>query len=246
MKITVVTATYNSAATLRATLDSVRAQNYPELEYIVVDGGSTDHTMNMVHEYSDIITAFVSEPDNGIYDALNKGISMSSGEFVGFLHSDDFFADADVINAIAAAGQQCDAVYGDLQYVQRDNVEKITRHWRSKPYKPGLFKRGWMPAHPTFYLRREHYLKFGQYDTSFKQSADYELMLRMLEKHGLKACYLKKVLVKMRTGGASNVSLKNRWRANCEDARAWKKNNLKPWPFTRWLKPLSKLQQFSS
>lgn len=247
MRISVVTTSYNSSATIRDTMQSVREQDYQDVEYIIVDGGSSDGTMDIVSQFDDVVSTSISEPDNGIYDALNKGIRLATGDVIGFLHSDDLFADSKIITEIAEVfeDQSIDAVYGDLDYVLRDNPDTIHRKWRSQEFSLGLFKKGWMPAHPTFYLRKKHYDRFGRYDTSFRQSADYELMLRMLEKHQLKASYIPKVLVKMRLGGASNVSLGNRWRANQEDARAWKKNGLKPGLLTRFLKPFSKLGQFT-
>lgn len=246
MRISVITSCFNSAQTIRATLESLRAQDYQELELIIVDGGSTDDTMSIVRDYDDIVSISVSEPDRGIYDALNKGIALSTGEVIGFLHSDDFFASPQSLSTIANAfkDQGVDAVYGDLDYVHRIDELKIVRQWRSKTFNKNLFYEGWMPAHPTFYLRKKHYSQFGTYDLSFRQSADYELMLRMLLKHELKAHYISQVLVKMRVGGASNVTLKNRWNANKEDARAWKKNGLKAKFYTRWMKPLSKVFQY--
>lgn len=246
MKISLITSTFNSAATLGDTFASVKAQSYNALEYIVVDGGSSDDTLNLMDAFKDIIDVSISEADEGIYDALNKGISLATGDVIGFIHSDDVLAHPDVIKHIAQhfVDTKTDAVYADLDYVQEANIHKVVRKWRSRKFDPNAFYSGWMPAHPTFYLKAEHYRNFGPYDTSFKQSADYELMLRMLLRHRLKAVYIPEVLVKMRMGGASNASLKNRWVANQEDAKAWTKNGLKPGITTRWLKPLSKLHQF--
>lgn len=246
MKITVITTCFNSAATIGDTLESVKRQDYPALEYIVVDGGSSDGTLDVVSCYSDVVNRVIYGPDSGIYDALNKGIDAATGDVVGFLHSDDFFAHSAVLSQLAAAFQSsgADAVYADLDYVDRNDPQRVIRKWRSQPYSPALFYRGWMPAHPTFYLKRSLYMAHGGYKLQFKQSADYELMLRMLLRHGCSAHYLPEVIVKMRVGGASNVSLKNRWRANREDAMAWKVNALRPALLTRWLKPLSKLFQF--
>lgn len=246
MKISLITSTFNSAATVQATFDSVRAQCLEDFEYIVVDGGSKDSTLSIIEQNLDIIDHYVSEQDNGIYDALNKGILLATGDVIGFIHSDDLLASPQVLQRISDAFNESDidAVYADLLYVDRINSEKIIRHWKSQPYKASLFYRGWMPAHPTFYLKKSLYLKHGLYDTSFRISADYELMLRMLLKHQISAAYIPEVFVKMRVGGESNVSLKNRWRANQEDARAWKKNGLRPYAWTRWIKPISKVVQF--
>lgn len=248
MKISIITATYNSERTVQAAIDSIKSQDYQSIEYIVVDGASKDRTMEIVQSNSDVICKVVSEPDKGIYDALNKGISLASGEVVGILHSDDFFATQTVITDVAEGFQdeEVDAVYGDLDYVDRERPEIIIRKWRSRVYTQNLFYNGWMPAHPTFFLRREHFLQHGSYDLSFFLGADYELMLRMMLRFKVQAKYIPKTLVKMRVGGQSNVSWKNRWIANQEDARAWKVNGLKPRFYTRWMKPLSKLAQFVS
>jgi glycosyltransferase involved in cell wall biosynthesis len=248
MKLSLVTSSFNSGATIRETLDSVRAQSHLPFEYIVIDGGSTDETLEILEEYSDVITKVVSESDDGIYDALNKGIAWSTGDIVGLLHSDDLFANLDVLGNVMRTFEEtsADAVYGDLDYVEREDIRKITRKWRSRNFEKNLFYNGWMPAHPTFYLRREHYETYGGYRTDMRISADYELMLRMLLKHGHKAVYIPEVLVKMREGGESNASLKNRLKANREDRMAWRVNDIKPRFFTSILKPLSKLKQFFS
>lgn len=246
MKISLITCTYNSAETLQSTFDSVKLQNHPDLEYIVIDGNSKDATNELIEANRGMINHYVSEPDKGIYDAMNKGLKMATGEVVGFLHSDDFFASEGALSIIAGAFENpaIDASYGNLVYVDRLDTSRIIRKWKSKPYRAKLFYQGWMPAHPTFYLRRKHYEQFGYYDTSFRISADYELMLRMLLKHNLKPHFIDETLVKMRVGGESNNSLKNRWLANREDTQAWQKNGLKPGTLTRWQKPLSKLTQF--
>ncbi|GAB4384058.1 MAG: glycosyltransferase family 2 protein [Salibacteraceae bacterium] len=247
MKISLITCTYNSGETLADTFDSVREQVSPPDEYIVVDGGSHDNTLEIIAENSDIVSKWISEADQGIYDAMNKGIRMAGGDIIGFLHSDDILASKTSLKLIRDTfeAEKCDAVYGDLQYVKRNDPSEVVRHWKSCSYSPGLFLRGWMPPHPTFYLKNDLYVKYGTYDTSFKISADYELMLRMMAKHKVRARYIPEVLVKMRTGGVSNVSVKNRLTANREDMLAWRKNGLKPGLFTRFLKPLSKLRQFS-
>lgn len=246
MKVSIITSTFNSASTLKTALDSVRNQDYSDIEYIVVDGGSTDATVDIIQASQDIISKWVSEPDEGIYDALNKGISMATGDVIGFVHSDDYLASPSTITQLVSAfeKEECDAVYGDLDYVDKSDVSKVIRKWRSKPFSPKLFHYGWMPAHPTFYLKRSAYEEYGMYRTDFRISADYELMLRMMVRHEIKSAYLPQVMVKMRVGGESNASFKNRVQANKEDAAAWKLNGLKPYPFTRFLKPLSKLIQF--
>lgn len=247
MKVSLITSTYNSAHTLQDTLDSVRSQSYPNIEYIVIDGASTDQTLDILKANDDIIDQLVSEPDKGIYDALNKGIQAATGDVVGLLHSDDVFSSTDVISSVVATfeANDTDAVYGDLEYVKRTDLKKRIRFWQSKPFNRAAFLNGWMPAHPTFYLKRKYYEQYGGFDDRFYTSADYELMLRMLFKHELNATYLSKTMVSMRVGGQSNVSWKNRWIANREDAKAWKVNGLRPRIYTRWMKPLSKLLQFA-
>lgn len=246
MKISVITACFNSASTIEDTLRSVTGQDYPELEYIVVDGISTDETMSVVKRYESKIAKIVSEKDNGIYDALNKGIALATGDVIAILHADDVYANASVLSDVMRVFEEknCGSVYGDLFYVDRNDTNKIIRNWKSGSYSPGLFRKGWMPPHPAFFLRREYYERFGKFNTDFKTAADYELMLRMIERHQVSIAYLPEVLVKMRVGGVSNLSLKNRIKANREDRRAWKVNNLNPGLLTLIRKPLSKIAQY--
>ena len=247
MKISIITATYNSAKTIQGAIDSVRSQDYQNIEHIIVDGLSSDGTTEILEQNKDSIANWVSEKDLGIYDALNKGIDMATGDVVGILHSDDEFASDSAISQVAknfTSEKDIDACYGDLVYVDQNEMGKVIRNWKSKAYSSELFYRGWMPAHPTFFLKREFYNRYGKYDLSFYTAADYELMLRMFLKHNVKAEYIPQVLVKMRVGGQSNVSWKNRWIANQEDARSWKVNGLQAKWYTRWAKPLSKLTQF--
>ena len=189
---------------------------------------------------------FALPKDDGIYFALNKGIDIASGDIIGILHSDDFYAHEQVISMVVREfeNKNVDSVYGDLQYVDKTNTHKIIRNWKSGKYKKGMFLNGWMPPHPTFFVKREHYKKYGNFNTNLKSAADYELMLRLLHKHQLKTSYIPEILVKMRVGGKSNVSFINRIYANREDRLAWKINELKPGFFTLLLKPLSKLGQF--
>lgn len=246
MKISIVTVVYNNVSTLRDTIESVLGQDYSDIEYIVVDGGSTDGTVELIKSYGDRIRKFVSEKDNGLYDAINKGIRMATGEVVGVLHSDDLYCSTTAISKVAKAflEQPVDSVYADLFYVDKANTLKVVRDWRSGPYQKDRFTRGWMPPHPTFYVKRSVYETYGLYDTDFKSAADYELMLRYLYKHSISTYYIKDTLVKMRVGGESNRSFSNRIRANREDYFAWKKNNLSPRFYTRFMKPLRKLHQF--
>lgn len=246
MKISVITACYNNADTIGDTLRSVLEQDFPDIEYIIVDGASSDNTMAIVNEFSGRISKIVSEKDGGIYFALNKGIALATGDVIAFLHADDFYAGPQVLSQVMKAFEEnkTDSVYGDLHYVDRFDTNKIVRAWKSCAYYDGIFRKGWMPPHPAFFLKKKCYDQFGVFNTSFRSAADYELMLRMLHKEKISTVYLPEVLVKMRTGGTSNVSLKNRIRANKEDRRAWKINGLKPGLFTLTRKPLSKLVQF--
>jgi glycosyltransferase involved in cell wall biosynthesis len=246
MKVSIVTIAFNSADTIRATIESVLAQTYSDLEYIIVDGASKDQTMDIVRSYGNRIHQVISERDQGIYDAMNKGVRMATGDVIGVLNSDDFYADEFVIRDVVERMQSehADACYADLVYVDRLDTQRIVRRWNSGPYEPGQFLRGWMPPHPTFFLKRSKYEEFGVYALNLKSSSDYELMLRMLHRHHVKVAYLPRVITKMRLGGVSNVSWKNRWAANQEDRLAWKMNGLRPHWTTLIRKPLSKLAQF--
>jgi glycosyltransferase involved in cell wall biosynthesis len=246
VKISIITVTYNSAATLEQTIRSVIGQTYKNIEYIIVDGKSTDGTLGIVEKYISAIAKVHSEKDEGLYDGINKGIAMATGDVIGILHSDDFYANPDVLQRYSDAFTKtgADAVYADLHYVDRNNTSKIVRTWKSGQYKSGSFLNGWMPPHPTFFARTETYRKLGIYDLQFKTAADYELMLRFVEKHKIKLAYLPYTTVKMRTGGVSNASMKNRVAANLEDRKAWEKNGLRPRFYTLYLKPLRKLLQF--
>lgn len=244
-RISVVTTTFNSAATIADALESVKSQDYKNLEHIVVDGGSKDGTLNIIKSYPHI-NKWISERDSGLYEAMNKGINLASGDVVGILNSDDFYANSKVLTKVASCfiSNNTDAVYSDLHIVSPINTDRVVRKWRSGYFKPSSFYYGWMPPHPTFFVRRSAYEKFGLFNLSLKSSADYELMLRMLLKYRLNATYIPEVLVKMRAGGASNVSLFNRIQANREDRQAWKLNGISPYFFTLFLKPLRKVAQF--
>jgi glycosyltransferase len=245
MKVSVITATFNSAATLTDTLSSVRDQTYPLVEHLIIDGGSKDNTMEIVAGFPHI-KQICSEKDRGIYDAMNKGVKRATGDIVGILNSDDFYASENVLREVVDTFQQsgCDAVYGDLQYVCKDDVSKVVRYWRSGPYQQGAFKWGWMPPHPSFFVRHTLYDRCGLFNLDMKTAADYELMLRMIHKEGASLQYLPNVLVKMRTGGASNSSMASRLKANADDRKAWDVNGLTPYWFTMYLKPIRKITQF--
>jgi glycosyltransferase len=245
-KVSVVTVTYNSAETVEDTILSVVNQNYKNIEYIIIDGLSKDNTLEIVNKYIDKIALVISEKDNGIYDAINKGIMKATGDIIVALNSDDMYATNDVISQVVELFKksEADAVYGDLNYVDRFDTTKTIRKWRSGTYKKGHFLKGWMPPHPTFFVRNYCYQKYGFFNLSLKSAADYELMLRFIHKNEIKVAYLPKLIVNMRAGGQSNVSFKNRFKANREDKKAWEINGLKPGLLTLIRKPLSKLKQY--
>jgi len=246
MKVSVITVAYNSVHTINDTMLSVLNQTHRNLEYVLVDGGSSDGTVELIRQYEQRIVRWVSEKDGGIYFAMNKGIDMASGDIVGILNSDDIYADDKVIEDVVSTfhSTNADIVYANLVYVERDNVNSIVRRWNAGNYKDGMFLSGWMPPHPTFFIKLEHYKRWGCYKTELRSSADYELMLRMIHKHKLKVAYLDRCIIKMRQGGQSNLSLKNRMKANKEDRLSWKLNGIQPFFFTTWLKPLRKISQF--
>lgn len=246
LKISIITVAYNSEKTIRGTLQSIANQTYPNIEHIVVDGGSKDGTMDIVRSFNHIKKA-VSEKDYGIYDGMNKGLALATGDIVGFLNSDDIYADDLVLERVANVFElkDVDSLYSDLSFF-KETEDNITRIWNAGLIKRKRFLYGWMPPHPTFFAKKSVYDRFGGFDINFRQSADYELMLRLLYRHGITSHYLMGISVMMRTGGASNATLGNRWRANREDRFAWNKNALEPHFYTIWMKPLAKLEQFQA
>jgi len=245
MTVSIITATYNSAATVHNTLTCVRDQNYEAIEHIIIDGSSKDNTIEIVRNFPHV-TKIISEKDGGIYEAMNKGIAFASGDIIGILNSDDIYVDENVISGIASVfnDDTIDVCYADLQYVHLHNVNKIVRTWKSGHFSGKSFHWGWMPPHPTFFVRKKVYEKVGLFNTTLKSAADYEMMLRVLLKYKMSAYYIPKVIVKMSTGGVSNASIRNRMRANKEDRLAWKLNGLRPYFFTLYLKPLRKITQY--
>lgn len=228
MKITVITVSYNSAATIADTVRSVASQSHPDVEHLVIDGRSTDGTVQVVETHRHPNLVLTSEPDKGIYDAMNKGLSRATGEVVGFLNADDFYADADVLTRIRKAFEddpRVEASFGDLLYVTEDN-QSVVRYWKSQPFVAGSFARGWSPAHPTFYIRRSALERLGSFDLSYRLAADTEMMMRYLEKGRVRSAYIPAVQVRMRMGGATNRSLHNIFRQNQEIFRALKKNGV--------------------
>jgi glycosyltransferase involved in cell wall biosynthesis len=248
MKISIITVAFNAEATIAEAVASVVGQRQDgfELEYIIVDGASTDETLAALEPHRDGIAHIISEPDRGLYDAMNKGVAAATGDFIGILNADDTYAHNGVLAAVAARLEEtgADALYGDLDYVAADGTGRVVRRWRSGKMGPRSFLRGWMPPHPTFFLAQSVYDEHGEYSLDLRSAADYELMLRMLHKHRIRAAYIPDVLVKMQTGGMSNASWTNRLRANREDHAAWRMNGLRPMPWTLVIKPLRKLGQW--
>jgi len=222
VKLTLLTAAYNSAATIGDTLRSVEAQDYPEIEHIIIDGLSKDDTLDVVKREGRRVAKVVSEKDKGIYDAYNKGIALASGEIIGFLNSDDFYASNDVISQVMAAFEDpnVDAVHADLVYVKQDNTSQITRYWKSRPSTPDLIAKGFHPAHPTLFLRRSVYETAGVFDQSYKIAADVEFMMRIFYKYRIKDVYIPRIWVRMRAGGATGGNAASIKRQNDEVRRA--------------------------
>jgi glycosyltransferase involved in cell wall biosynthesis len=248
MKVSIITVTRNSEKFLGECINSIENQRYKNIEYIVVDGKSTDGTLDIIKKHEDTITKWISESDKGMYDALNKGMKMATGDIIGILHSDDVFDNdwvlEDIVNTFKT--HETDAVFGDLQYVDRDNLSIVRRTWRGKSYKRERFLYGWMPAHPTFYIKRSAVEAHGGYESHYYTAADYEFMARYLYKHKISAVYMPDLVVKMRMGGASNINLKQRIRANRRDYLAMKTNNIPFALVVSILKPLLKLHQFKN
>ena len=245
-KISIITVAFNSVQTIKDTIESIISQDYNNIEYIIIDGGSTDGTIDVVKQYTNSVVYFCSEADNGIYDGMNKGINAATGDIIGILNSDDFYPNSFIISNVAKSFEKhnCDAVYGDLVYVRSNDVTKITRYWQAGVYSTSKIKNGWMLPHPTFFVKQNIYKRYGLYDTDLKSAADYEMILKLLYKHNISVHYIPMILVNMRTGGESNKSFFNRLKANKEDSLAWTKNQLNKPIFVRFKKPLQKLRQF--
>jgi len=252
MRISIITVSYNSSKTIKDTFDSMLRQTFNNIEYIVVDGNSKDKTIEFIKEYEEkfkvrnIEFKWISEKDNGLYDAMNKGIEMATGEYIGILNSDDFYYDNYVIEKVVKTlkNNQSDSLYANLYYVDENNTDKIVRNWKSEKFNEKLFKNGWHPAHPTFFVKKEIYNKYGLFDLNYKIAADYEIMLRFLEKNKISTQFLDEYLIKMRLGGESNQSIKNIIRANKECYIAWIENGLKVSKLFIIKKLFSKVLQF--
>jgi glycosyltransferase involved in cell wall biosynthesis len=245
-KISIITVSFNSVLTIRDTIESIISQDYINIEYIIIDAGSKDGTLDIIKEYEKHISYFISEIDNGIYDGMNKGIAAATGDIIGILNSDDFYPNSFIVSNVASTfeKQGCDAVYGDLVYVNFFDIDKIVRFWQSGEYTAKKIKNGWMLPHPTFFVRKYLYDKYGYYDADLKMAADYKMILKLLYKYNIKVFYIPMILVTMRMGGASNSSILNRIRANREDGLAWTNNQLDKPIFVRIKKPLQKIKQF--
>lgn len=244
MKISIVTPVFNEPR-IRQTLDSVCSQQgVAEIETIVIDGGSTDNTLSIISEYADWVDVLISEPDDGVYDAMNKGIERAGGDIVGILNADDRYQDTDVLRTVLDTFEKndMDLCYGDLVYV--DENDDVVRYWESGEYDPKRFYFGWMPPHPTVFVKRDLYGRYGTFDLDFPIAADYELLLRVLLKEGVSAGYIDDVLVRMATGGQSNASLRNILKANREVYRAWQKHDLRGGMHVPVVKPLRKIPQY--
>ncbi len=248
MKVSIITVTYNSEKYLQDCIQSVKNQTYGNIQHIIVDGKSTDNTLKIIKKNEGSISRWISEPDRGMYDAINKGINLASGDIIGILNSDDILAGPNVIMDIVSHFEETgtDAVYGDLLYVDPTNINVVHRYWKGLPFKRNRFRYGWMPAHPTFYLRRELIQQFGGYKNHYYTAADYEFMARYLYRHHVNAAYLPELLVKMRSGGVSNTNIYARLRANRRDYLAMKQNRVPFALLVSILKPLIKIPQFNN
>lgn len=247
MKISVITVVFNAVETIEDTIKSVIDQDYDDIEHIIIDGGSTDGTLDVVNCYKDHLAKVVSEPDNGIYDAMNKGIELATGEITGNLNADDWYAHSGVLSQVAntfSADEGIDAVYGDIVYVTREQPHNIVRYWESGAYHDGLFEKGWMPAHPSFFVKREIYARYGKFDLDLKIQSDFELTMRLIAINRIKTRYLPGVMVKMRMGGVTNNRISNVIKGNLEAYAACRKNGLAVTPLFMVRKVLSRLPQF--
>ncbi|TCD02745.1 glycosyltransferase family 2 protein [Pedobacter psychroterrae] len=244
MKVSLITASYNSAATIEDTIKSVTSQTYKNIEYIIIDGASSDNTLDIANSCIEGEHVIFSAPDKGIYDAMNKGITAATGDVIGIINSDDMYQDMHVIKEVMShfeSDPELDIVYGDLVYVKADDVNKVVRKWHSAPYYPGFFEHANVPPHPTLFLRKKVYEKVGLFNLQYQLASDYEFMLRTFKKFNFKSLYIPRLMVKMRLGGATNKSLWNIFKGNKEILSAWRSNGLKvpfllmPWRFMKRL-----------
>ncbi len=246
LKFSVITCTRNSAASVRDTIESVRIQEYPNLEHIFVDGNSSDATLGIVAQHGIPGTVILMDPVPGIYRAINKGIVKATGDVIAILHADDFYTDREVLRDVSGLLQEtgADCLFADIVYVSKSDPRKILRHWKTGPFSPGSFARGWHPPHTAFFVRKSIYERFGLYDTEFTIAADFDLMLRLLEKERISSCYLERPVVCMRHGGSSTGSLKNIILGNLECIRAFSNNGLRVGPAYLLYRSRAKLAEF--
>jgi glycosyltransferase involved in cell wall biosynthesis len=246
MKVTIITVVLNSARYIAGCIDSILMQQHPDIEYIILDGGSTDGTVEIIEKYLSHIFYFESSKDDNFYSTLNRGLSIANGEIIGILNADDVLADPSVVSIIVKnfLEKNCDAVYGNLNYTERDNLNTVIRTWRSKKFQRHSLKYGWMPPHPTVYVRKELFLKLGNYSSNYGASSDYELILRFFYKHRINAVFVDKLFVKMRLGGVSNRTVKQRLKAIAQDYNALLRHNI-PYPLIAVIgKKVRKIEQF--
>lgn len=247
MKVSIITVTYNSSDTIADCVKSVAAQTYPDIEHIIIDGASTDNTTEIVRSLPNRVKRIVSEPDTGIYDAMNKGIKLAMGEVIGILNSDDLYENNTVIEMIANSfnnDEEVEAIHADLFYVKKDDTNKIVRYWKTKEFYTGAFAKGWHPAHPTLFVRKEMYENYGVFDLNFKLAADFELMLRFFERYKINSKYLPEPIIRMRLGGATSKNMKNIINQNIECYKAFKTNNLSSSVFYPIYRLMPKLKQY--
>ncbi len=246
MKVSIITVVYNGEKTIEDTILSVASQDFPSIEHIIIDGASTDNTLNIVKKHKNKVTHFISEPDTGLYDAMNKGIKCATGDIIGILNADDIYYNSDCISSVVKEFEEkkVEVVYGNLVYVSSNNLKKILRYYNSEFFTIGRFAYGFMPAHPTFFVYKKLYEKFGYYKTNYLIAADFELLVRFLSKYRASYSCLGKVLVKMRMGGVSTKNLKSNWILNKEILRACKENMIKTNLIKIWSKYFIKLFQF--
>jgi glycosyltransferase len=230
MKISIITVVYNNEKSIKDAIDSVLSQTYKNIEYIIIDGSSTDQTINIIKSFESNITKFISEKDAGIYDAMNKGILQATGDIIGILNSDDVYENSNIIEIVKnefLKDKNLDILYGNLIYVEKEDITKIVRKWISCDYDLSFFERGDVPPHPSLFLKREVYNAAGMFNIKYKLAADYEFMLRIFKKYSFKSKYINHIFVRMRLGGATNKNLKNIYLGNLEILKAWKENSLK-------------------
>jgi glycosyltransferase len=247
MKISIITVVYNNEKTILDAMQSVLGQTYKNIEYVIIDGNSKDNTVNLIKEYKDQLGYFVSEKDNGLYDAMNKGILACTGDVIGILNSDDLYQDSEVIAAVMEEfinDTALDIVYGDLVYVKSEDTNKVVRNWKSKAYYKRFFENANVPPHPSLFVRSNVYKEAGLFDLQLKLAADYELMLRMFKKYNFKSKYINRLIIKMRLGGATNQSYTNIIKQNKEILKAWKANDLQAPFYLMPLRIIKRLSQF--